>query len=202
MPLDSSALDQVERAVSRERLRRYLEATGQNLAAAVSLYEQNVAVSEAVFGLLHNLEVAVRNSMHEVLTAHFQAERWFAPNVAPLSRYGQDKAVQAVRDAGGLAASPGKIVAELMFGFWTDLTAHRYNWTLWQPCLSRAFPAVRLARPLIHARLETIRKLRNRIAHHEPVLTARGALYAGSGLLLTLEDLVQPAGWVAPELEQ
>jgi hypothetical protein len=58
-------LTEIERAISRERLKRYLAATAQNLEDAVSLYEQNVALSEMTFGLLHGLEVAIRNSMHD-----------------------------------------------------------------------------------------------------------------------------------------
>lgn len=141
-------LTEVERAVSRERLKRYLAAPAQNLGHAVSLYEQNVALSEMTFGLLHGLEVAIRNSMHDQLSTHFAAPRGFTS--APLSSYSLDKVHAAIRDAGGQTASPGKVVAELRFGFRTDLAAQRYHWSLWQPCLSAAFPGVRLARPVIH----------------------------------------------------
>lgn len=133
MPHSPHLLTEIERAVSRERLKRYLTATAQNLGDAVSLYEQNVALSEMTFGLLHGLEVAIRNSMHDQLSAHFATPRWYT--VAPLSSYSLDKVHAAVRDAGGLNASPGKVVAELMFGFWTDLAAQRYHWSLWQPTL-------------------------------------------------------------------
>jgi hypothetical protein len=101
MTHSSHALVQIERAISRERLKRYLTATGNNLAAAVSLYEQNVAVSEAVFGLLHGLEVAIRNSMHEALAVQFGTPRWFQSPVTPLTQYGLDKVASAIRDAGG-----------------------------------------------------------------------------------------------------
>ncbi len=194
------ALIQIERAISRERLRRYLAATGNDLSSAVALYEQNIAISEAVFGLLHGLEVAVRNSMHEVLTAHYGTPRWFQLPSLALTPYGQDKVAAAIRDAGGPSASPGKVVAELNFGFWTNLTARGYHWTLWQPGLHCAFPAVRLARPVVHTRLESIRTLRNRIAHHEPVLTSQRALYAGSGLFMPLTSLSECANWLGPEL--
>jgi hypothetical protein len=139
------ALVAIERAISRERLRRYLAATDNNLSLAVAVYEENVAVSEAVFGLLHGLEVAVRNSMHDVLTIHFGTTRWFQSAAVALTPYGRDKVAAAIRDAGGSSASPGKVVAEFNFGFWSNLAARAYHWSLWQPCLHRAFPAVRLA---------------------------------------------------------
>jgi hypothetical protein len=150
------------------------------------------------FGLLHGLEVAIRNSMHDQLSAHFATPRWYT--VAPLSSYSLDKVHAAVRDAGGSNASPGKVVAELMFGFWTDLAAQRYHWSLWQPCLSAAFPGVRLARPVIHRRLEDIRWLRNRVAHHEPILTSAGSLYAGHQRRISLEQLAGCGDWISPAL--
>jgi hypothetical protein len=188
-------LNEIERAVSRERLKRYLAATSQNLSEAVFLYEQNVAVSEMTFGLLHCIEVAIRNSMHDRLSAYFGTPRWF--NAAPLSTYSQDKINSAIHDAGGPNTSPGKVVAELMFGFWTDLAAQRYHWSLWQPCLNSAFPNVRLARPIIHRRLEDIRWLRNRVAHHEPVLTSTEALYVGHQRRVSLDQLVECADWLS-----
>jgi hypothetical protein len=198
LPHPPNLLTEIERAVSRERLKRYLAATSQNLENAVSLYEQNVALSEMTFGLLHGLEVAIRNSMHDQLSAHFATPRWYT--VAPLSAYSLDKVHAAVRDAGGPTASPGKVVAELMFGFWTDLAAQRYHWSLWQPCLSAAFPGVRLARPVIHRRLEDIRWLRNRVAHHEPILTSAGSLYAGHQRRISLEQLAGCGDWISPAL--
>ena len=198
MAHSSQLLVEIERAVSRERLKRYLAATSQHLGDAVSLYEQNVALSEMTFGLLHGLEVAIRNSMHDRLSVYFGTSRWYT--VASLSTYSLDKIHAAVRDAGGPTASPGKVVAELTFGFWTDLAAQRYHWSLWQPCLSAAFPGVRLARPVIHRRLEAIRWLRNRVAHHEPILTSAGHLYAGHQRRVSLEQLAECGDWISPTL--
>jgi hypothetical protein len=192
----AQTLEAIKRAISTERLDRYQTATGGDHAAAIALYEQNIALSEAVFGLLHGLEVAVRNRMHEVLSAHFRTQMWFFAPGVPLSEYARDKANEARRGAGGTAAPPGKIVAELNFGFWCNLTARSYHWSLWQPCLHKAFPQRRLSRTYIHGRLETIRKLRNRIAHHERVLTGQGALYASSGSLLHLDEIIECAEWI------
>jgi hypothetical protein len=93
-------------------------------------------------------------SLHAGLTVHFNTPYWFSS--APLSNYSKDKITADVRDAGGPHASPGKVVAELMFGFWTDLAAQRYHWTLWQPCLSTASPNVKVARPVTQAETMTV----------------------------------------------
>lgn len=191
-------LTDIERAVSRERLKRYLAATSQSLSDAIFLYERNIALSETTYGLLHGLEVAIRNSMHDALSSRFQTSRWY--DVAPLTPYSRDKVNAAVRDAGGTNASPGKVVAELTFGFWTDLAARGYHWTLWQPCLSAAFPYGRLARPIIHRRLEDLRYLRNRIAHHEPILTSARALYVGGGRTISLASVPECGRWISPSI--
>jgi hypothetical protein len=189
-------LKDIERVVSRERLRRYLAATSHDLDRAIFLYEQNVALSEMTFGLLHGLEVAVRNSMHDRLSLYFKTPRWF--QLAQFSSYSRDKIAAAIRDAGGQSASPGKVVAELTLGFWADLTAQRYHWLLWQPCLSGAFPYVKLARPVIHRRIEDIRWLRNRVAHHEPILTSKRKLFAGHQRTISLQQLAECGDWISP----
>ena len=117
-------------AISPERLKKYLDATSNNLDMAIQLYELNVALFTVVFGLLHGFEIGMRNSMHEVLAHHFKNRRWFEPGQVGLEKYHQDKVIAAIRDAGGARASSGKVVAELTLGFWTDLAAHRYHWSL------------------------------------------------------------------------
>jgi hypothetical protein len=67
----------------------------------------------------------------------------------------------------GRAELPGRVVAELSFGFWWSLLADHYDHLLWAPCLRHAFINVRRRR--LHAELDTVIKFRNRIAHHEPV---------------------------------
>lgn len=69
----------------------------------------------------------------------------------------------------GKPLSDGQVIAELGFGFWRFLLAHRYMTTIW-PDLSYAFPyapdrqLVSLEQPV--ARLWEIR---NRIAHNERI---------------------------------
>ena len=201
MPVDPLLLPHLERAITRERLRRYLKATSQDVAAAVALYELNADLASAVLGLLCRLEVGLRNSMHEVLTAQFQTARWYAPGGAPLTAHGQRKVEEAIRYAGGGYPPPGKVVAELSYGFWAGLAGRTYHNSLWVPCLSRAFPAGKLSRLSIHIRLERILQLRNRVAHHEPVSTSRRALHIGVGQSMPLEELLECAGWLSAELE-
>ena len=103
-PYNSQFLASIERTVTRERLRRYLRATRQNIPHALLLYKYNVALSEALYGLLHGLEVTVRNAVHRALTASYGAPTWY--DCTPLSAYWKDELTRAKRRVG--TTTPGK----------------------------------------------------------------------------------------------
>jgi hypothetical protein len=192
-----------------ERLSRYLSATGRDIPRALELYEYNVQLSEVLYGILHGLEITVRNAAHYALTASYGTSSWYdgaflpAPTV-PLSPYWRDqltnaKAKAVIPRAPGIAPRPGKVVAELTFGFWVDLLKKQNHWPLWvNRKLHSAFPNARRQRGQIHDRLKAIQLLRNRISHHEPVLTAANALYTGDGVI-TLAEVLECIEWVCAD---
>jgi hypothetical protein len=49
--------------------------------------------------------------------------------------------------------------------------------------------------------LKAIQLLRNRVSHHEPVLTAANAIYNGDGVL-TLPELLEAVAWVCVDTAQ
>ena len=65
----------------------------------------------------------------------------------------------------GRSPTPGQVIANLPFSFWVQMFAKDYDDGLWRQYLSRLFP--RQKRDDIHAKLDNVRTLRNRIAHHE-----------------------------------
>jgi hypothetical protein len=86
----------------------------------------------------------------------------------------------------------GRVVAELTFGFWTRLISRDYEKTLWVPYLHKALPHLpsRRDRIAVFNRLDSIRGLRNRIAHHEKILSRN--------LGQDYEDIVETIGWICP----
>ena len=170
------------------------------MAQALQLYEYYIALSEALYGLLHGLEVAVRNAAHHALTASFGTPTWY--DIAPLSGYWIDQLDKA-KQKPGVGGIPGKVVAELTFGFWVDLVQGGNHRSLWvDRKLNKAFPNAGRHRKHIHDHLKTIQSLRNRVSHHEPVLTSRGTLYAGHQVFLTLPELLECVEWVCVEAAQ
>lgn len=64
----------------------------------------------------------------------------------------------------------------MKFSFWQSTFTARHDVRLWDPHIHALFPnasgmTARKLRGRIYDDLEVIRKLRNRIAHHEPIFT-------------------------------
>jgi hypothetical protein len=192
-PYTITFLSSIKRTITQERLTRYLDAAGQDLSKALELYECNVQLSEALYGLLHGLEVTVRNAAHHALTASYGTPTWY--DTAPLTAYWQDQ-LDKVKAKPGVAGKPGKVVAELTFGFWIELLSKPHHNELWMSRrLRRAFPNTTHQRHAIHQRLKTVQLLRNRISHHERVLTTAQALYTGAGVI-SLPEILECVDWI------
>jgi hypothetical protein len=200
----------INRVISQERLSRYLTATKGDIGGALELYEYNIAISEALFGFLHGLEVAVRNSIHSTLRRDLGTPTWFDGGAAlPWSTTGETLALTAVMSAMVTEAKaklpptalPGKLIAELTFGFWPNTLTKRFHSILWLPSLHKAFPNATVPRSAIHLRLEVIRRLRNRIAHHEPILTSHNEVYTGfkDQPYIALSSLLECVEWVSED---
>jgi len=203
-------LASIDRVISQERLSRYLAATKGDIGKALELYEYNIAISEALFGFLHGLEVAVRNSIHYTLRRDLGTPTWYDGGVAlPWSTTGEALSLTAVMadmvtEAKAKlqpTALPGKVIAELTFGFWPNTLTKRFHSTLWLPSLHKAFPHATAPRSIIHLRLEVIRRLRNRIAHHEPILTSHNEVYTGfkDQPCIALSSILECVEWVSKD---
>jgi hypothetical protein len=154
-----------------------MSAAGNDLAAALVLYEWDTHAAAALVQTAALAEVIVRNALDRELDA-WAAKRgqrsWF--DAAPLDQRGRDALADARDRAtrkGRLSEAHGKVVAELPLGFWRVLTASKYHTSLWVPGLHRAFPHaaadLRLRRAQVERLLQQVGNARNRSAHAEPV---------------------------------
>ena len=203
-PYSDSLLHGLEASLSRDRLSTYLAASGGDQVQALRLYTWNTAVSAAFYGPLQGLEITLRNAIHTQLS-HRYGSFWFDNPDTGLDA-GASTRINAARsdvDRSGAAPRPDKIVARLSFGFWVALTGRgerrtsgrkaNYEMTLWRPALRNAFPhRERLVRRQVHGPLIALRLLRNRIAHHEPLI--KRDLSQDHELVLEL------AGWMSPAM--
>ena len=193
-------------AFSPERMSTYQAATGNHDKAA-QLYVWNVKVSAAFYGPLQAVEVVLRNAIHRELS------RRYGPHWYDDPRAGLDWNCSSWIDREkkhlntiGRQIRPSGLVAALPFGFWVSLlgpggridpqNSHRkanYEMTLWRPAIHLAFPhGPRLSRKAAYAPLDSLRRLRNRIAHHEPIFNRL--------LEKDYECILEVAGWLSPPI--
>ncbi len=142
----------VERWLSQPRHGVYLAASQGDPQLALDLYEWNAEISAALLRDLAHLEVGLRNAYDRALSARWPGPpHWTTANIpafAPLWRTRRGRRVdvnlrtreslhRAVDSAGGPAAPPGKVIAELMFGFWRFLSSSAHEKSLWVLSLHR-----------------------------------------------------------------
>lgn len=180
--------------LTASRYGKYLRAAGGDHTRALALYEWNAELASAMLHDLSHLEVGIRNAYDRALLQHpvTNGGDWLEPPTYTAllpphwdtDRAGnpQDKnstprgQIKNARKAAGYAAGGlvprGKVVAELMFGFWSYLTDSLHEKTLWVPALHKAFvPGA--DRKTLHAAMAELRDVRNRVAHHESVFDQR-----------------------------
>lgn len=201
----------VDQWLSPARLARYLTAASADRSEALALYEWNAQVSAALQRDLGHLEIALRNAYDTAATSGRPGQgHWLRDDYNVLfaalwrsktSRSGVRRPVdvnekprrqiaQALQ-AAGAGSQPGKVVAELAFGFWRYLSTSAHEKTLWVPFLHAAFPPG-TSRQAVDAAAGRLHELRNRVAHHEPLLR--------EDLQARHYDLIKVAGWLHPEL--
>lgn len=174
--LTPQKLSNLEAALSPERLGPYKSFVQNHTARGIQLYSLNSDLAAALFDVLHVFEITLRNAMDRQLSNHFKSQRWMYDNrfTSLLNQTSTDKLNQAIH-LSRHNPLPGKVIAELSFGFWKHLYASNYYQTLWQPCLQNIWPqpvrthATGLDK--LRSDLECVRVLRNRIAHHELIFT-------------------------------
>lgn len=190
----SEELEKVKEALSEERLGPYLTLAGSDLREAIRLYERNTALSEALYGLLQGLEVSLRNSMHRAISKGLSREDWYDFITWRLAQQEQIGNAKESLQKKAKPVTPGRMVAELTFGFWVGLTGPKYSVDLWEKHLYKAFPNAKLGRKQLNKRLESIRLLRNRVAHHEPILSR--------DLLKDVNRILETIGWISADTER
>ena len=192
---------ELERCLSVDRLSPYVRRTGGDLALAAQLYRWNSQVSAALFEVISTAEVGLRNVLDAALTRHIVGKGdWiFNPELDALKfNDGTKRKLQNARDhldSTANAVTHSRLVAELHFGFWLYLLAKNYEATLWTPALRYAFPGLTPARRSdVYRACSELRVIRNRIAHHEPLINR--------DVMDDYERVVTLIGWFSPELKE
>jgi hypothetical protein len=182
----------LERTISRERLAKYLTASEGDILGAIAIYQENTLLSEAFYTPLQCVEIALRNVLNEGMAARY-GDDWLKNGRAPLD---SDALTTIAKLRIGPNDSTGTIVAELSFGFWVSLLGPRYDATLWRDALCKVVRPSKGSRRRkdIHARFNAIRRLRNRVAHHEPIFQ--------KDLAACHAEIIEAISWLCAETAQ
>jgi hypothetical protein len=165
----------LEHCLSPDRLAAFgRDAPGHRVVTARYLW--NIAVCESLYAPIHLLEVGLRNAIDRAMVSHTASPNWY--DIASLTPWGHEQVGKAKT---GIArtkrpVTPGRVVAELHFGFWTSMFEHHFESApagFLPRGIKVTFPHMPKSlhnRKAIKADLDTIRKLRNRIFHHERII--------------------------------
>lgn len=196
-PLAANPLAVLDHAISPDRFGTYRAAArgDDDLARQLYVWDRDLAV--AVLRDIAILEVALRNAMHLAASAQWGIH-WYADQSVILD----DRSTNQLRSAWNdlprgvqrnarNSATPGKLVARCMLGFWVNLLDSgdhvgpeprrvRADYEeLWRHAFSKAFKGGRsqarrenatFTREWVHGIAKNVNVLRNRAAHHEPLI--------------------------------
>ncbi|MGH2390669.1 MAG: hypothetical protein ACRDIE_20910 [Chloroflexota bacterium] len=190
---------------SPERLGTYRRA-GDDDAAVLARYLWNTLLSEALYPTLQSLELALRNSLHTIVARTYGRADWYDDTPAILQARQQNMVADAKAklQAAGKPFTAGRVVAELPFGFWTSLFNVYYETKgssdprLWPRLLIAVFPHMprRIrTRRTISRTFDSVRHLRNRVFHHEPV-------WNNTRLLQQHREVLEAIRWISPDLHE
>lgn len=174
----NAELIRFQTAISRERLRAHERRSTDNEVDILSTYLWNIALSEAIYPVLHNFELAIRNSFHDAISRSFHKD-WLLEVDLSILNEREAKTIETSilkLRKNGKDVSKDNLVSELTLGFWTSLT-HRhherpqnlYPKLFRDPEFLPHIPKKIRTRSTLSDRLTSIGKLRNKIFHHNPI---------------------------------
>jgi len=188
---------EIRRALSSERFESYDHSGSDSDEKMLTRYLWNMALCRSLYPALQGLEIALRNSIHHAISSREGTDWWFRKRHSVVQGgYGKSKvgnAIRRVRESSN-PLTPGRVIAELSFGFWTSLFNRRYDQDLWPSLLKDVFPdAPRKIRTtkFMRSELNKMRNLRNRVFHHEPI-------WHWSDLDDKHEQLLNLIEWICP----
>ena len=167
-------MDIVSEAFSSQRLEKYIRLYDGDEAKVVAHYKANLALAESLYTSLSVFEVTLRNALSKELERMMGRKDWYSAFQSnPALKSLTSEVTVAIRHISqrGEMVSPDKIVAELTFGFWVTLLNSEYELTLWKG-LRLAFPHMPKKdrkRKNVSSPCNALRKLRNRVFHHESI---------------------------------
>ncbi len=167
-PYNSATINILVSSISQPRFQPYLNNANGNTELGLRHYVWNAALASSLHSPLHVLEIALRNAVHDRMKLQYGGSWFDLSNILKVPELGIVADTKIYLKDRNEPVTADKIIAELSFRFWVGIFARKYD-RLWLSTLQNIF-SPRLKRDDLHMRLDRLRTLRNRIAHHEPIL--------------------------------
>lgn len=174
-------LEKYNSTYSAERLTAFAYSATDKFDDIVNNYSNNIKIAQAMYPELCVLEVILRNSIDSILKKYI-SPTWIEDEVNNqgfLDNSEHSVLLKTYNDTvdeckyNSKQFSTGKVIANLNFGFWTNLCVKKYNSKIWnkQRCFYGIFPNYngKMSINIIAKKLYNIRRLRNRIFHYEKI---------------------------------
>lgn len=179
--------------ISAARFAPFPNAANGDHALALELYDWHSELASVSFEAIHHFEVIVRNAIDVALgdgqPQEPLKETWLL-DFDTLQPGAIKQVIVAVeRIERRKPITRGRVVAGVPFGFWASLFTRHYE-ELWRQRLRRVFSHGAPERKDLAAPMERVRRLRNRVAHHDCLLAQD---IGGVG-----EDMLRIVAWIDP----
>jgi hypothetical protein len=189
---------QVEAHIHPERLDAYRR-DGVDDVTTLGRYLLNMALCESLYSPLQITEITLRNALHKSLSTKARSEFWMDRISLPYWQSEQIEAAKTRLHRQRKPLIPGRIVAELTFGFWVGFFTrpHMTSGLAYHIAKTSFAHAPKSERdiPDLSAKWQKVRDLRNRVFHHERTLHWQD-------LNDQHDNMLQLVGWMNPEMEE
>lgn len=175
---DEEKVNAFVNAISKPRLSKYLQETGGDIEKALKLYLWNSKISQSLYFCLQTWEIAFRNKMNLFFIFKY-GEKWPWSDAARRNFTGKDRRkiedciARLERDLAPTSPTTDQVVADLSVGFWVSQLGESYQAQYaWKSNIKfRIFTNnQRITRSDASTISEDLLNLRNRVAHHEPII--------------------------------
>lgn len=174
---NEEAVKDFRRSISEARFARYLKAGNGDQLLAIKLYHWNALLSQSMYLPLQMWEIALRNKLNQFLIWKYNQSWPYDQRALRTFTRNDNRRLQETKDRFdpqrlARQVPTDAIVADLSAGFWVSLVTKSYDIPFsWRYNLSRILPyADGLDRASVSTMSDRLLDLRNRVAHHEPIL--------------------------------
>lgn len=191
-----------QQAISPKRLEAYRSSPSDKEVELLATYLWNIGLCEAFYPVLHNFEIALRNSLYQAISRLFY-EEWLDKVDSKVLCFEEIRLIQSTIEnlsRRGKNISTYGLISELNLGFWVSLSYARYEGKdKLYPKLFKDkdflphLPRSRRKRSTLSETFTSIRKLRNQVFHHDPI-------WNKCNLKREYDSSLEAIQWISPML--